>query len=165
MSQSTYTRITLAERPKADITSTTFKTETTASFAELKPGEGQALVQVEWLSLDPAMRGWLNDKRSYLPPVQIGEVMRAGGIGLVLEAGPGSKFKKGDAVRGMFGMSATPLLGPVLINSFPNRMDRIRRSERQGFNTRSVRHQSSSICIFVPTNVVACPLASSYWIT
>ena len=92
MAQS-YTRITLAERPKADIVPSTFKTDSTASLAELKPGEGQALVQVEWLSLDPAMRGWLNDKRSYIPPVQIGEVMRAGGIGIVLEAGPGRKFK------------------------------------------------------------------------
>ena len=50
------------------------------------------------------MRGWLKDKRSYLPPVQIGEVMRAAGLGEVIEAGPGSKFQKGDIVDGVFGM-------------------------------------------------------------
>lgn len=47
------------------------------------PGEGQVLVKVLQLSLDPAMRGWMNEGRSYIPPVGIGEVMRAIGIGKV----------------------------------------------------------------------------------
>ena len=46
-----------------------------------EPGDGQFLVELEYLSLDPAMRGWMNEARSYVPPVGIGEVMRAGGIG------------------------------------------------------------------------------------
>ena len=44
-------------------------------------GEGQFVVQVRYLSLDPAMRGWMNEARSYIRPVEIGEVMRAGGAG------------------------------------------------------------------------------------
>ena len=51
-----------------------------------QPGEGEVLVRSLYLSLDPAMRGWLNDVRSYVPPVGIGDVMRAGGIGEVVES-------------------------------------------------------------------------------
>ena len=45
--------------------------------------EGDIIVRVNKLSLDPAMRGWLNDAKSYVPPVAIGEVMRAIGVGTV----------------------------------------------------------------------------------
>lgn len=52
------------------------------------------------------MRGWLRDARSYLPPVQIGEVMRAGGLGEVAEVGPGvQSLKVGDKVEGIVGES------------------------------------------------------------
>ncbi len=61
--------------------------------------EGGLLVQVLALSLDPAMRGWMNDGKSYIPPVGLGEVMRAGGIGrVVASAAPG--FAVGDLVSG-----------------------------------------------------------------
>ena len=49
-----------------------------------EPGAGGVLVKTLALSLDPAMRGWMNDAKSYIPPVGIGEVMRAGGIGKVI---------------------------------------------------------------------------------
>ncbi|MFL5843827.1 MAG: NADP-dependent oxidoreductase [Solirubrobacteraceae bacterium] len=68
-----------------------------------EPGEGEALVEIEYLSLDPAMRGWMNEGRSYVPPVGIGEVMRAGAVGRVV-ASNGSKFAEGDHVSGMLGM-------------------------------------------------------------
>lgn len=52
------------------------------------------------------MRGWLRDARSYLPPVQIGEVMRAGGLGEVAAVGPSVKsLKVGDKVEGIVGAS------------------------------------------------------------
>ena len=51
-----------------------------------EPADGQFLVALEYLSLDPAMRGWMNEGRSYVPPVGIGEVMRAGGIGRVVDS-------------------------------------------------------------------------------
>jgi NADPH-dependent curcumin reductase CurA len=42
-----------------------------------EPGDGEVLVRVSHISLDPAMRGWMNDARSYVAPVAIGDVMRA----------------------------------------------------------------------------------------
>jgi len=104
MVPSHYTRFVLNERPVRDIVSNTFRSEE-LPLSSLKPGNEEVLVQVTWLSLDPAMRGWLNDTRSYVPPVQIGEVMRAGGLGVVIETGEGSKFKVGETVSGVFGMS------------------------------------------------------------
>ena len=54
-------------------------------------------------SLDPTMRTWLNDSRNYMEPVKIGDVMRGSGIGVVVEAGPGSRFKIGVTVNGLIG--------------------------------------------------------------
>src|SRR5258707_4530532 len=66
-----------------------------------EPGEGELLVEVSHISLDPAMRGWMNEGRSYIRPVAIGEVMRAGGAGRVLASRhPG--FSEGDEVAGNF---------------------------------------------------------------
>ena len=65
--------------------------------------DGGIVVQVLQLSLDPAMRGWMNDARSYIPPVELGAVMRAGGVGRVVASRhPG--FAPGDAVAGSFGV-------------------------------------------------------------
>jgi NADPH-dependent curcumin reductase CurA len=70
-----------------------------------EPGDGQILVEIEYLSLDPAMRGWMNDQKSYVPPVKLGEVMRALGAGKVVASKhPG--FAVGDHVTGVFGMQA-----------------------------------------------------------
>ena len=49
-----------------------------------EPGDGEVLVKILYISLDPAMRGWMNEGKSYVPPVAIGEVMRAGAVGRVL---------------------------------------------------------------------------------
>ncbi|HTX13326.1 MAG TPA: NADP-dependent oxidoreductase [Solirubrobacteraceae bacterium] len=68
-----------------------------------EPADGQILVELEYLSLDPAMRGWMNEARSYVPPVGIGEVMRAGGIGRVTESRH-PNFTAGELVSGMFGV-------------------------------------------------------------
>ncbi|HET7729245.1 MAG TPA: hypothetical protein VFK48_04350, partial [Usitatibacter sp.] len=65
--------------------------------------EGQMLVKVRYLSLDPAMRGWMNEGKSYIRPVRIGEVMRAGGAGTVA-ASKNPAFREGDAVVGSFGV-------------------------------------------------------------
>ncbi len=67
------------------------------------PADGQVLVKVLQLSLDPAMRGWMNEGRSYIPPVGIGEVMRAGGVGKVA-ASKNPAFALGDTVGGGFGI-------------------------------------------------------------
>ena len=67
------------------------------------PADGEVLVKVLQLSLDPAMRGWMNEGKSYIPPVNIGEVMRAGGVGKVI-ASREPNFAVGDHVAGMFGI-------------------------------------------------------------
>jgi NADPH-dependent curcumin reductase len=67
------------------------------------------LVEVELLSLDPAMRGWLNDVPSYVPPVGIGEVMRAGGVGRVVSSAD-ERFSEGDWVSGVTGIQEYALL-------------------------------------------------------
>ncbi|EMD34036.1 hypothetical protein CERSUDRAFT_117546 [Gelatoporia subvermispora B] len=105
----TYSRVVLAERPKENITSSTFRTEV-KKLQDLKPSGDEVLVQVQYLSLDPAMRGWLRDTRSYVPPVQIGEVMRAAGLGTVVEAGQNSGFVPGQTVSGTFGWTEYTLM-------------------------------------------------------
>jgi len=68
-----------------------------------RPALGQLLVQVHYLSLDPGMRGWMNAGESYQPPVAIGEVMRAFGIGTVMES-YSDRFSVGDVVVGLTGV-------------------------------------------------------------
>jgi NADPH-dependent curcumin reductase CurA len=66
-------------------------------------GEGEVLVEVKALSLDPAMRGWLDGGRSYIDPVNIGDVMRAAGTGVVIDS-RSDRWKPGDTVAGGFGI-------------------------------------------------------------
>ncbi len=67
------------------------------------PAEGQFLCKIEYISLDPAMRGWVNDAKSYIPPVEIGAVMRAGTAGTVIES-KHPDYKEGDFVVGSLGV-------------------------------------------------------------
>ena len=76
------------------------------SFAEepvTLPADGGVLVRSTHLSLDPAMRGWMNEGKSYIAPVGIGEVMRAGGIGVVV-ASQNPAFAVGDQVSATLGV-------------------------------------------------------------
>jgi NADPH-dependent curcumin reductase CurA len=68
-----------------------------------EPGDGEVLVKVQYISLDPAMRGWMNDTRSYIPPVGIGEVMRALAAGEVI-ASKHPDIAVGDHVTGLLGV-------------------------------------------------------------
>jgi NADPH-dependent curcumin reductase len=65
--------------------------------------DGDIVVKALYLSLDPAMRGWMNEGKSYIRPVGIGEVMRAGGVGVVV-ASKSPKFAVGDHVSGGIGV-------------------------------------------------------------
>jgi NADPH-dependent curcumin reductase len=67
-----------------------------------EPADGEVLVEVLYLSLDPAMRGWMSEGRSYIPPVGIGEVMRALGAGRVI-ASRHERLAVGDHVTGLLG--------------------------------------------------------------
>ena len=74
-----------------------------------QPLAGGVLVKVLSLSLDPAMRGWMNEGKSYIPPVGIGEVMRAGGVGVVV-ASQNPQFAVGDYVSGALGVQEYALI-------------------------------------------------------
>jgi NADPH-dependent curcumin reductase len=74
-----------------------------AESALPEPGEGEFLVRNAYLSLDPAMRGWMNEGKSYIPPVGLGEVMRAGTVGEIVKSNH-PKFAVGQHVVGMFGV-------------------------------------------------------------
>ena len=65
--------------------------------------EGEIVVKALYLSIDPAMRGWMNENKSYIRPVGIGEVMRAGGVGVVM-ASKSPRFAVGDVVSGGIGV-------------------------------------------------------------
>ena len=74
-----------------------------------EPADGQVLVRVIYASIDPAMRGWINEGRSYIPPVGIGEVMRALGAGEVI-ASRHPDLAVGDHVTGLLGIQEYALL-------------------------------------------------------
>ena len=67
-----------------------------------EPGDGEVKVRLIYLSLDPAMRGWMSDRKSYVSPIGLGEVMRGLGCGEVL-ASRHSGFESGDRVAGLLG--------------------------------------------------------------
>jgi len=67
------------------------------------PGPGQVLVRNSYMTVDPYMRGRMMDRRSYVPPFQIGEALTGGAVGQVVAAGPGAHFQVGDHVLSMAG--------------------------------------------------------------
>jgi NADPH-dependent curcumin reductase CurA len=92
-------RLVLARRPVGQVADEDFRLEERPVPV---PGDGEFLVRVGWLSFDPAQRGWLDDVPSYLPPVAIGEVMRATGAGQVIDSRH-PQFPVGTTVTGTFG--------------------------------------------------------------
>ncbi|CAE6351791.1 unnamed protein product [Rhizoctonia solani] len=91
-------RIFLSEIPQGHITEATFKSE----MADLPaPKADQVIVRVDYLSLDPAMRVWLNGDVTYVPPVRVGETVRGGGVETVVYGN--GQIKAGDVVYGTLG--------------------------------------------------------------
>src|SRR5262245_33364089 len=93
------TQILLANRPKGWVEESDFSIVETPLPT---PGPGGVLVRVHWLSLDPYMRGRMDDAKSYAAPANIGEVMVGGTVGEILESNH-AKFKVGDFVVGPLG--------------------------------------------------------------
>ena len=84
-----------------------------------KAGPGQAVARLRFLSLDPTNRIWVTDAESYLPPVQIGEVMRGGGIAEVVESNT-PDYAVGDLVTGLTGWQEYVLLdGSAMVQPLP----------------------------------------------
>ena len=92
-------RLVLARRPTGLVEDADFRIE---EGRVPNPGEGEFLVRVTWLSFEPTQRNWLNDVPSYLPPLALGEVMRAFGAGEVVESN-NPDYPVGSSVQGMFG--------------------------------------------------------------
>jgi NADPH-dependent curcumin reductase CurA len=92
-------RFLLRERPTGRISPDTFEL---SEEAVPQLNDGEALVRVDWISLDPTNRTWINDTPTYLPPVGIGEVMRAGGLGEVIES-KNPNYSVGQIVQGLVG--------------------------------------------------------------
>ena len=89
----------LAKRPHGMVTRDNFR----ANEAPMpRIGAGEVLVRTRYLSFDPTQRGWMEDRPSYMPPVGMGEVMRAGSIGEVVESN-NPALAVGDMVQGMGG--------------------------------------------------------------
>ncbi|MEJ2602888.1 MAG: NADP-dependent oxidoreductase [Gammaproteobacteria bacterium] len=87
-----------------------------------EPADGEVLVRTLWFAFDPAQRGWLNDVKSYVPPVQIGEPMRAGTVGQVV-ASRHADYRPGDLVQGMMSWQdyvAVDPGGPLPLNKLPS---------------------------------------------
>jgi NADPH-dependent curcumin reductase CurA len=93
-------QVRLAKRPEGAATRDNWQF-TTEPVGE--PADGGVLVKTLSLSLDPAMRGWMNEGKSYIAPVEIGAVMRAGGVGRVI-ASRNPAFAVGDTVYGTLGV-------------------------------------------------------------
>lgn len=94
------TRVKLASRPVGMPQPTNLEIDT-VEIPALE--DGQILVKVLFISLDPAMRGWMNDGKSYIPPIGIGDVFRAGAAGQVVES-KHAAFAVGDYVTGGLGV-------------------------------------------------------------
>jgi NADPH-dependent curcumin reductase CurA len=92
-------QVLLAARPRAMADDVCFRLERVDAPAI---GEGEALVRVVYLSIDPTIRSWMNEADTYLPAIRLGEVIRCGGIGEVVES-RSPTYSVGDLVFGMTG--------------------------------------------------------------
>jgi NADPH-dependent curcumin reductase len=92
-------RLVLAERPTGNIEPSTVRLEE----GEIpQPGPGEALLHNRFISIDPTIRTWMNDAPGYLPPIGIGEIVRAGSVAEVVSSNS-DRYKVGDMVFGMTG--------------------------------------------------------------
>ena len=110
----------LAKRPEGMVGEANFE------YAEAPiptPGDGEILVRNLYLSFDPTQRGWMEDRESYLPPVQLGEPMRAGSIGQVVESNH-ADYAVGDMVQTTGGWQdftvCNPAGGIIGLNKVPD---------------------------------------------
>lgn len=95
-------RIALAARPRGTPVPTDFRLET---GPVPEPGEGELVIAVKWLSLDPYMRGRMDDAKSYSAPVPLGGTMEGGAVGAVI-ASNNPKYRVGEIVTGQLGWTS-----------------------------------------------------------
>ena len=111
-----YKAVKLVKRPRLTITPDVFEV-VTLETPELAPG--QILLKQTHMSLDPAMRGWMSEDRgSYIPPVELGEIMRSSGVAEVVES-RSDNFAVGDRVVGMIGWTEYAVSDGQGLNKLP----------------------------------------------
>ena len=113
--QDVHRRIVLKRRPKGYPELSDFELVETPIE---DPGPGEALVRAHYLSLDPYMRGRMNDARSYVPPLAIGEVIVGGVVGEVVRTNTDA-FAVGDVVEGRLGWQEHGLARPDTVRKVP----------------------------------------------
>ena len=107
-------RLLLRERPTGEVGAEHFEL---AETQVPEPGAGEVLLRTRWLSFDPAQRGRLNDVRSYVPPVALGAVMEADGIGeVVASKAPGVEV--GQLVHAEVGWQDYVVVDPATADRF-----------------------------------------------
>jgi len=106
------TTVRLAKRPMGLATPDCF---TIAKEEVRQPAEGEILLRVDYISLDPAMRGWMTDRKSYIPPIGIGEIVRAGVVGEVI-ASNAPNVAVGDFMSGWGGVAQYFTGSPQMFN-------------------------------------------------
>ena len=104
----------LKERPSGLVKDSDFEL---VSEVLPKINEGEILLENLYLSFDPTQRSWLNDVPGYLPPIQIGEVIRSGGIGRVIDSN-NPEYKTGDLTFGLIGWQTHCLRKPNVDDRF-----------------------------------------------
>ncbi len=111
-----YKAVKLVKRPRLTITPDVFEV-VTLETPELE--SGQLLLKQTHMSLDPAMRGWMSEDRgSYIPPVELGEIMRSSGVAEVVES-KHDGFAVGDRVVGMIGWTEYAVSNGLGLNKVP----------------------------------------------
>ncbi|WP_409418637.1 NADP-dependent oxidoreductase [Marinomonas sp. RS-M-Aa-14] len=114
-----YRSVKLIKRPELEITPDIFDMVTQDIPS---PAAGEVLVKLSHLSLDPAMRGWMSpDENSYIPPVKLGDTMRASGIGEVV-ASNNEKFPVGARVMGLMGLTEYAISDGNGLNVIPKEL-------------------------------------------
>ncbi|WP_219703877.1 NADP-dependent oxidoreductase [Marinomonas lutimaris] len=114
-----YRSVKLIKRPELEITEDVFDIVTQDIPT---PAEGEVLVKLSHLSLDPAMRGWMSpDENSYIPPVKLGGTMRASGIGEVVESN-NERFPVGARVMGLMGLTEYAISDGNGLNVIPKEL-------------------------------------------
>jgi len=111
-----YKAVKLVKRPSLTVTPDVFEV-VILETPELAPG--QILLKQTHMSLDPAMRGWMSEDRgSYIPPVELGEIMRSSGVAEVVES-RSDNFAVGDRVVGMIGWTEYAVSDGLGLNKLP----------------------------------------------
>lgn len=109
------TKIILRNRPNQTVTQDNFE----CIDADIEPlRSGQVLVLNQWLSLDPYVRGRMSGRKSYVPPMVLGDVVMGEGIGIVIDS-QSDQFKAGDKVIGMLGWQTHAVMNCAAIKLIP----------------------------------------------